>query len=295
MPCAVQTGAYYRPDEAGDAITSLNPLEGILSHIHHVKDAVETRDHLERVKNPTAFRKLYARFLSYRYFVRLEQPLIICEGKTDNVYLKYAIRSLMAFHPRLGAWSGSQFESAVTFFSYANQAHKVLQLSGGTGHLKHLILNYNATVRRFQNRPLSHPVILLIDNDSGAKEIFGVIKEKFKITIDLNSNDKFYHLIDNLYLVKTIESGGGQPSCIENLFDPALLKTDLKGKKFNPAKEFASDGEYGKHVFAEAVVRPNAETIDFPASRRSSSGWLPSWTTISRPRLLVRRLTVDAV
>lgn len=59
-----------------------------------------------------------ARFLKYRYFARLERPLIICEGKTDDIYLN-AIRSLPALHSELGAFDGKIFESSVEFFNYA--------------------------------------------------------------------------------------------------------------------------------------------------------------------------------
>ncbi len=60
-----------------------------------------------------------ARFLKYRYFARLERPLIICEGKTDDIYLKYAIRSLPALHSELGAFDGKIFKSSVEFFNHA--------------------------------------------------------------------------------------------------------------------------------------------------------------------------------
>ena len=50
---------------------------------------------------------------------------------------------------------------------------------------------------------------------------------------------------------------------IESLFDPALLKTVLGGKTFNPKKEHVNHTEYGKVVFAEKVVRASAGTIDF--------------------------------
>jgi retron-type reverse transcriptase len=258
-----RTGAYHQPDAPGAAITSLNPLEGILSHIHHVKDAVDGREPIEKIKDATALRRLYARFLAYRLFARLEEPLIVCEGKTDNVYLKYAIRSLTAFHPKLGSWSGKNFVSTISFFNYGNHAHKILQLNGGTGDLKHMIRQFAGTLAKFEHKPLAHPVVILIDNDDGAKEIFSVIKERYKKTIDLNSSDDFYHITDNLYLVKTPEKGNGQKSCIEDCFPVTLLATKLNGKSFNPAKESGSDGEYGKHVFAEKVVRPNAGTVDF--------------------------------
>ena len=95
------SGTYHRPDEDA-TIQSLGPLEGILSHIHLVKDAADLRDEKEKNDEPTAFRVLYKQFLSYRYFVRGERPLIVCEGKTDNVYLHYALRKVTNFHPKLG-------------------------------------------------------------------------------------------------------------------------------------------------------------------------------------------------
>jgi RNA-directed DNA polymerase len=73
-------GSYHKPDEPDVPITALGPLEGILSHVHHVKDTVDRREEKEKKKQPTAARKLHARFLAYRYFVALERPLIICEG-----------------------------------------------------------------------------------------------------------------------------------------------------------------------------------------------------------------------
>jgi RNA-directed DNA polymerase len=224
---------------------------------------VDGRDELEKKKHSTSARKLYSRFLAYRYFVMLERPLIVCEGQTDNLYLKHAIRKLAAFHPKLGVWSGTAFNSAVAFFSYANQAHGLLELSGGTGDLKFFFLHYERRLQTFKHRPLKHPVIVLIDNDKGANEIFSVIKEKFAVSISVKSPDSFFHIIDNLYLVKTPERGSTGMSCIENFFDPSVLKTELNGKKFNLAKVHKADGEYGKAKFANEVVRPNADKIDF--------------------------------
>ena len=133
-----ETGVYHRPVGAKsgqsqpncqaakiEPIESLSPLEGILSHIHHVKDTVDDRDEQEKKENATAARKLYARFLKYRYFVRLERPLIVCEGKTDSIYLKHAIRRLSDCHPKLGSWEGDD----------VHERRGVLQLyQPGTAH-----------------------------------------------------------------------------------------------------------------------------------------------------------------
>lgn len=65
--------------------------------------------------------------------------------------------------------------------------------------------------------------------------------------------------------MKTPESPILNKSCIEDLFKPALLLTSIDGKTFDPAKEHAAPGKYGKLVFAEKVVRPNVDKIDFSA------------------------------
>lgn len=271
-----ETGAYYHPATAqGDEgavegakperIRSLWSLEGMLSHIHHVKNTIDERDEPDKRRSPTAARRLYARFLKYRYFVRLERPIIVCEGKTDNIYLKYAIRKLTAFHPKLGSWKGDTFISAVTFFSYANQAHGLLALGGGASDLKYFFIKnrYRQDIRSFKHRPLAHPVIVLIDNDNGASELFSTLRKNYSITVELASPDPFFHVTDNLYLIKTPEKGAVGMSCIEDFFDLSLLGTELEGKKFNPKKESGSEGEYGKFAFAERVIRPNVDKIDF--------------------------------
>ena len=97
-----ETGVYHRPVAAilagnepdaekaqAEAIESLGPIEGILSHIHHVKDSIDVRDAGEKKKNATAARKLYARFLKYRYFVRLERPLN-CMRRENRQHLSEA-------------------------------------------------------------------------------------------------------------------------------------------------------------------------------------------------------------
>lgn len=236
----------------------------ILSHIHHVKDTIDDRDELEKRKSATAARKLYARFLKYRYFVCLDLPLIVCEGKTDSIYLKYAIRKL-ATHPKLGSFQGKQFVSAVTFFNYTNQAHRLLELGGGASDLRYFFIKnrYQEDIRGFKHNPLKCPVIVLIDNDSGGKELFGTLAKNYGMSIDLKSSQPFFHVTDNLYLVKTPELGPTGISCIEDFFEPALRATVLGGKTFNPDNNIDPNKEYGKYVFAEKVIRPNANTINF--------------------------------
>ena len=266
-----RTGSYHRREQitlpggtpAFARIEDLAPLEGILSHVHHVKSASDTRGPAERRNQHTAAEVLYQRFLFYRHFVALEKPLVVCEGPTDNIYLRTALRQLTAFHPRLGAWSVSAFVSALSFFRYSKTAREVLDLTGGTGDLATFIGRYGQTLSRFGHKPLRHPVIVLIDNDDGAKKILPMLAKKLGTAVTLSTDDPFYHYVENLYVVKTPAMGAKGDSCIESLFDPSVLKTPLKGKSFQPNGSIDKDKEYGKAAFAENVILPNATTIDF--------------------------------
>lgn len=276
MCCSLfKIGIYYRmmPEtlaggkptevEIKEDITTLAHLEGVLSHIHYVRDQVDTRKSSEKKKDSTATRKLYSKFLFYKNFVSLEQPVIIPEGKTDSIYLRAAIEKLTAFHPRLGAVENGKLKTTIRFMNFSRMAHDILQLGNGTGDLLHFIRQYPENLRRYKHRPLPYPVIVLIDNDDGAKEIFGAAKKLGTADITITSTNQFYRLADNLYLIKTPEGDTMEKSCIEDLFDPRLLKTKIDGKTFDPKKQHAEDGKFGKTIFAEKVVRPQKETIDF--------------------------------
>ena len=270
-----KTGSYYRMVPATlaggavgdppvkDVIASLNPLGGTLAHIYQVKNTADLRDDDEKKAKPTATRSLYFQFLFYKNFVVHEMPLVVPEGKTDSVYLRAAIHYLTAYHPRLGEIKSRKLEAKVRFMNFSKTVHDVMQLGHGTSEQKFLITDYERNLRAYRHAPLAHPVIILFDNDDGAKSLFGYAKNKGHPKIGLDSTDLFYYLGYNLYLVKTPELGGGKKSCIEDLFPPALLNTIIGGKTFDPNKEHEESGKYGKVVFAKQVVTPNAPTIDF--------------------------------
>ena len=83
-------------------------------------------------------------------------------------------------------------------------------------------------IKKYGHKPLKYPVFVLIDNDdgaNGAKRLFSVIKQNFEISVGLKSDDPFYYITDNLYLVKTVKKGKSGKSCIEDCFEQSLLKT----------------------------------------------------------------------
>ncbi len=265
-----RTGTYHRQKpillsdgtQSFERIHSPAVLEGVLNHIYHVKSVSDSRAEKERKEQRTAPTKLYRKFLFFRHFVALERPLVICEGRTDNIYLKTALRRLSAFHPRLGAWSGAHFQSEISFLRYSDRVREVLDLTGGTGDLATFMVRYSQSVMLYSYRPLNYPVILLIDNDDGANKIFSLMKQK-GTPITFTSDGAFYHWQHNLYIVKTPSLGSSGVSCIESFFDPTVLDTKLKGKSFQPKAPIDKAKEYGKAAFAENVILPNAGTIDF--------------------------------
>lgn len=264
VPAALAGGKPGDPD-VQEAATSLAPLQGMLGHIYHVRDQVDRRSSAEKKQEKTATttRKLYQRFLFYRNFVVAPKPLIIPEGRTDPIYLRAAMEKLVAYHPRLGTMDKGKFKPAVKFMNFSSTVHDLLQLGHGAGDLLHFIRKYPDALERFRHRPLPHPVIVLIDNDDGAKDIFAVVKKLGVANISYTSTDSFYRLAPNLYLIKTPEIGAKGTSCIEDLFDPTLQKTVLDGKVFDPNKKHGEAGKYGKTRFAEKVVRPQKDTINF--------------------------------
>ena len=262
-----QTGAYYRPPAPGETptpLSSLAPLAGMLSHVHYVKQ--QSGFQPAGVGKDIQFgHKEQEDFWFYANFVALTRPIIVTEGKTDGVYLRNAIRSLPSFHPVLGQATPEGFNFRVRIFNYENKIHHRLRLTGGIGPLSTFMIKYGARLHRYAHRPLAAPVIVLIDNDTAlTKELRAALEKNYGVKVDLLTRAAFYHLTDNLYLVKTPELGSSGTSCIEDLFDTATRKLQLGGKTFHPdGKGFDPTRHIGKSAFAKKVVAPQAATINW--------------------------------
>ena len=207
--------------------------------------------------------KVYERFYFFKYFITNSHPLVITEGRTDNIYLKYAIRHLASKFPSLIETAGPDVVPMVKFFNYNNQkAHRILELTGGAGNLMRFINLYNDRLKHYRYRPLMHPVMILVDNDTALTAKFRAeIKKRFNEDVTLTSNEPFYHLGNNLYFIKTPELGAGGTSCIEDLFDATIRAVQLDGKSFSLEKSIDAATQYGKGPFAEKVVVPRAGQI----------------------------------
>lgn len=264
-----QTGAYRRPLAGSEETTSiLTPLEGMLSHIYLVK---ARRDRPQKVNRlainagefhpPQAPVKLYRSFLFYKHFVAPTAPLVVTEGISDIVYLHCAIRSLAKEFPALATDKDGQIIRLVNFLKPSGTTRDVLNLGHGTSGQASLISQYTNMLKKYAHKPMKHAIIILCDNDDGSKNVFGKARERSGKKISNRTVDSFYHLGENLYLVKVPEGAPPTDREIEELFPSSILAETIDGKPFDRKKEHGNTKAYGKVIFAEKIVRPNSGSI----------------------------------
>lgn len=267
------SGEYYLPltkqEIANGAVPattkSLEPLAGMLSHVYHIKSKSGHFPAGGGIKGAIYGQADHARFWFFRTFVVPRRPVILCEGATDNIYLRNAIKHLSANYPQMVTQTSTGYKFEVSLFSYENLIHRILGLTGGIGPILKLVHGYRASLKAYKYKPLSHPVILLVDNDTAiGGKVCGALKKHFGVSILHSSPEPFFHLAENLYIVKTPLVGGRAMTCIEDLFDPATLAIPLEGKIFHTEKkDFDPTKHVGKKPFAAKIVVPNAETISW--------------------------------
>jgi retron-type reverse transcriptase len=257
-------GVYVRTQADG----TLDELQGMLGHINMVdryNAEMATKAGSGKSQAKTLLRpkeKVYRRFLLYSRFYAAPSPVVVCEGKTDNVYLIHAIRSLAAAYARLATVSANN-EVALNIRilkTLQTSVGRVLNLGGGASDLDGLIDQYLDEIQNFKAPGLAHAVVLVADNDSGATDILNTIKRRTKNAP--NRNAPFIPIGGNLYLVLTPLLANGAPSTIEDCFDATIRNLVLGGKTFNPKKNADPALYFGKHILSQ-YVRQNAAKINF--------------------------------
>jgi 5S rRNA maturation endonuclease (ribonuclease M5) len=215
-------------------------------------------------KIPKGFNALYKKFLYFCNFYAPSSPIIVCEGKTDNVYIRL---SAMALHKKLSILTKVEKKKvsfAVRLFNYSSTTLRLMGIGGGSGQLGNFIGQYNQNVSGFAAVGQKHPVIVLVDNDSGAKPIYsacaGILKKP------VNGDEPFYYLGNNLYVVPTPKGSGGVDTMIESFLPPKWLKEKLNGKKLNLENtKLDTKTEYGKSLFSEHIIKKNKKKVIFAA------------------------------
>jgi RNA-directed DNA polymerase len=212
---------------------------------------------LDGIKN------LYQKFLFFKFFYYHKTPLIVCEGKTDNVYLKCAIEGLANHFPEL---IDKDSNLLVSFLNRTETTNEMLSMAEGTSGLTYLVDIYKRFISKYKVEGKRYPVIIIVDDDKAGRKVTAIadgLKQKNRkakgITKTRNSN----YVFENLYVIK-VPPIGGQDTPIEMLFEPALLATRLNGKEFHIENSgLAPDKHYGKDYFSRYVVKANKKTINF--------------------------------
>ena len=256
---------------AGD----LRQLHGMLAFIDSIDlynrtlqerrvEAAAAADGIKRARpDITKKEEMYRRFLIFKELYTASMPVVVGEGKTDNIYLLHAIRSLAEKFPMLAEIGADKaIKMRVRLFKcYGTSTGRILRLRGGAPDLKGFLYTYKKEIARFKAPGMKHPVVMVIDSDDGAIPILKVVAQITKAA--LSGRESYIHVVGNLYVVPTpIQTIGGK-SKIEDFFDDAVTGIKLNGKTFSADNDMDSDGHYGKVAFARDVVRAKAESIDF--------------------------------
>jgi hypothetical protein len=267
------SGKYVFPGTGEEG--TVEQLCGVFSYIHMIAEchrAVDERwEERKIVKRHrySSIETVYKELLFYRRFYANSKPLIIYEGKTDAVYIRAAIKSLAnkGDFPELARKNEKgEVELKVDLFRYTKTAARILNLPGGVEPLRTLISEYVSLFSRYKAPGNKNPVIMVIDNDGGSKNIYSLIKQLKKLPNPVDGTEDHYFTSKNLFVVPTPKLNGKQ-SMIEDFFDKKTLGYRIGGKIFDTSNEYDTASAYGKNTFAEVVVQKNQDSIDFSGFR----------------------------
>lgn len=243
-------------------------LQGMFGHIdavdlHNFKIEAKVESRKQQAKIALRSKeKLYRRFLTFKDFYAAPAPVVVCEGKTDNIYLLHAIRSLAVSYPKLATISANNkiALNVRILKTVKTSVGRVLQLGEGTSFLEAFIKGYYEEINRFKAVGMRCAVVLVVDNDSGADDICTTIRQLTKK--GPSRTDPFTHIAGNLYMVFTPLKAGATKSAIEDCFADTIKNLNLGGKTFNPDSKADSSRYFSKHILSQ-YVRDNAAKIDF--------------------------------
>ncbi|BCA00451.1 retron Ec67 family RNA-directed DNA polymerase/endonuclease [Bradyrhizobium diazoefficiens] len=236
-------------------------VRGMLAFIYHVKrwDDDRTKVPKEEIEK-RAYYRVYADFLNYISFFGQPHMTIVCEGKTDNVYLRCAVRSLAALYPSLIQVKGKKRNFLLQLFKFTKTADAVQHLSGGASQLSNLLSEYRKRIKNCKGTP-QHPTVLVVDNDSGPEKLFKHLSSLLKKDVD--GSDPFYFVYENLYVVPVPKIGGAF-TAMEQLFESHVLKEKLNGRILDLTnKEPDGTKFYSKNEFSVEIIQKKQASIKF--------------------------------
>lgn len=280
-----QTGAFIKKTANGDVEGNINELNGQLDFIDQV-------DRFNRLRqkpplNPiyklaqhshdttallTGRERTFSRFLYYRLFYANVQPTILCEGKTDPIYLKAALGVLAEHYPTLARpkVESAPYKLLIRFVNYSRRTRFLLQLYGGTSYLGFFVSKFDKHCQYYKAPPPQHPVIIILDNDAGFSDIERELKKlnsvsTFPATTKKNDYVRadFIHVTRNLYVVLTPLGDNNGSTNIESLFGDNIRLIKHNGKCFNTIDKRDEKVDLSKDAFATHVILAQKHTLSF--------------------------------
>lgn len=241
---------------------SLAHLEGCLSHIYNAhrfnRMNCSSKD-AESALHSDEF--VYRRFLFYAKFYAAEKAVLVCEGETDSIYLKAAIRALGKNYPHLINENAKSDKFNIKFIKHSSITERILGLNGGTAAMKNFCKTYLEDVKKFGVVGNLKPVIILVDGDKAGCDVIAYIKGIARNQgLTTGAGEEFVFAYPNIYAIKI--PGLTKDSVIEHLFPLNLLSTKLSGKTLNLSNHKVGANEYSKMFFAKYVL-PTAKDTDF--------------------------------
>ncbi|GFO77180.1 RNA-directed DNA polymerase [Bathymodiolus platifrons methanotrophic gill symbiont] len=283
------TGTFYKTTYKGSEQGNINELEGQLNFIDQV-------DHFNRIRKTynknlhnshhrkigNSRERLFGRFLFFRSFYGNSQPTILCEGKTDIIYLKSAIKILATDFPNLARNNPKKggYKLLIRFIKNSNRTNFFMDLpkDGGYGCLVTFMKKFNENSLGYKAPSPQHPVIIVVDNDKGFDNFTTAINQtkkeysrKNKSTINPSNPTEekdyrkkgFIHVIRNLYVVLTPLRDGESASDIEALFDEDTRLKKHEGRCFNTVLNRNDKDDLSKNAFATHIIKKQKTSINF--------------------------------
>lgn len=253
----ISTGAAYKKVDGKPVPVSDETIAGVMSFIHQIRRLAPGKFKDEQ----RGFSGVYRQFLDYRAFYGTIRPRIICEGKTDNIYIRNAIKAMRAKFPRLidAASDPEKDPLLIDFFGYTEKSEIFQGLGGGGDPLTGLVATYRDRIAKFKYGGFA-PVIMIADNDSGSKSLLAYLSKV--LGTPLTGLDPFYYVFENLYVVMLTKAGA--KVIIEDLFDTATLTRKIDGRVFDRTnKEEDKTKFFGKVEFAKKIVQEDRASVVF--------------------------------
>jgi hypothetical protein len=263
-----------------------NQLEGMLSFIHmidrHNSPSKTQSDPIKQQKSLNKRDREYQRFLFYKYFYKNDRPLIITEGKTDQIYLKCALKKYYRQFPKLIKKTDKGFQFNVQFFKRSQIMLEMFSfVKDGADAMSNFYKNFYATkvnkifpdyyqyFTQITNQSASNPVLFVFDNEvnNDSKPLSNFIRlfEKKKTSVkDAIIENGWIRVVPNknLYVV-THQLVDSKNECeIEDLFTKDTLELEVNGKTFSRENNYDINEHFGKDHFSKIIAK-QYEHIDF--------------------------------